>query len=80
MSTETFVRKAGISHPSQTAKTDGTDGVMEAQLAKLSAEMENIKIGVADIKADIRELRSDTNTPIQRIAQQSKERRPRLAQ
>ncbi|ATU92392.1 hypothetical protein B5P45_23145 [Phyllobacterium zundukense] len=32
---------------------------MEAQVAKLSADMENIKIAVTDIKIDIRELRRD---------------------
>ncbi len=38
---------------------DGTFNDMEAQVAKLSADMENIKIAVTDIKIDIRELRRD---------------------
>jgi hypothetical protein len=35
---------------------------MEAQVAKLSSDMENIKIAVSDIKTDIRELRRDGRT------------------
>lgn len=43
----------------KTSGGDGTFNNMEAQVAKLSADMENIKIAVTDIKTDIRELRRD---------------------
>ncbi|MBZ9654314.1 hypothetical protein [Phyllobacterium lublinensis] len=38
---------------------DGTFNDMEAQVAKLSSDMENIKTAVTDIKTDIWELRRD---------------------
>ncbi|WP_210207811.1 hypothetical protein [Phyllobacterium bourgognense] len=48
--------------PLKTSDGDGTFTDMEAQVAKLSSDMENIKIAVSDIKTDIRELRSDART------------------
>ncbi|MCS5751985.1 hypothetical protein LNO16_24085 [Klebsiella quasipneumoniae subsp. quasipneumoniae] len=48
-----------INHPHDLSNTDGGDGggnMLEARVAKLEADVENIKVNLSEARADIREL------------------------